>query len=144
MYISHFLAKGAIDVLGYPAHTPLKGTRKQSPDFSPNANRYGTPKNKNEQIFVGHFVGSNLWEQKSREQKKRKCFSFVCFFVGLCFSLWPQKTLTYGTVHVFRSTVQNLSLKTRCAQGRPHFQIDVLTVGLIFKLMCPRWASYSN
>ena len=24
------------------------------------------------------------------------------------------------------------------------FQIDVLKVGLIFKLMCPRWASFSN
>ena len=29
-------------------------------------------------------------------------------------------------------------------QGGHHFQFDVPKVGLIFKLMCPRWALFSN
>ena len=48
------------------------------------------------------------------------------------------------TIHAFRSTVQNLPLRTRCLQGGHHFEIDVPKVGLIFKLMCPRWTSFSN
>ena len=44
-----------------------------------------------------------------------------------------KKTQTYGTVHAFRSTGQNLPPRTRCAQGGPNFQIGVPKVGLIFK-----------
>ena len=39
------------------------------------ANRYGTQKNENERISVGHFSGKH-----AMEQKKRKCFFFVCLF----------------------------------------------------------------
>ena len=82
--------------------------------------------------------------------KKKKCFLF--FFSSVYFS-WPpllsvgghnKQTQTYRAVHAFRSTVQNLPLRTRCAQGEHHFHIDVPKVGLIFKLMCPTWAPFSN
>ena len=48
-----------------------------------------------------------------------------------------KKTQTYQTVHAFRSTIQNLPLRTRCAQGGPN-------ISNFEDEMCPRWASFSN
>ena len=48
------------------------------------ANRYGTQKNENEQIFLVHFC----WKH-AMGAKKRKCSIF--FLVGLCFIV-----VTYG------------------------------------------------
>ena len=89
-------------------------------------NRYGTTKIQNEEISVGHFCGKRAMGANKTEMVRN-------FFVGRCFFLWSpteemssflevatEKTQTYGTVHTFRSTVQNLPLTTRCAQGGPN------------------------
>ena len=60
-----------------------------------------------------------------------------------------KKTQTYRTVRAFRSTVQNLPLRTRYyAQVGPNNnsgdEMCKVKVGIIFKLMCPaRWTSFS-
>ena len=61
------------------------------------------------------------------------------------FCRWPQKnTDLRNCSHLSKHCTKPASLRTRCAQGGHHFQIDVPKVGLISKLMCPRWASFSN
>ena len=96
----------------------------------------GPHKNKNEQISVGHFFCG----KHAMGAKKQKC---SIFFVGLCFFCdhfsvgGHEKTQTYGTVHAFRSTVQNLPLRTRCVQGGRNDSNSE-------DEMCPRWASFSN
>ena len=60
-----------------------------------------------------------------------------------------KKTQTYRTVRAFRSTVQNLPLRTRYyAQVGPNNsnsedEMCKVKVGIIFKLMCPRGTSFS-
>ena len=88
----------------------------------------GLQKNKNEQISVRSF----LWQQARYGSKKNANVPFF-FSVGLCFCRWAQKnTQTYGTVHAFRSTVQNLPLRTICAQGGANNRNSEDD-------MCPRW-----
>ena len=78
------------------------------------ANRYGTPKNKNEQVSVGHFCEKHatVWEQKKR--KKKSFFFFSCRPVFF----WPPTEMTSFLPLI------------RCAQGGHHFQIEsVSTIG---------------
>ena len=91
--------------------------QRQKPTLRPTA--MGPQKYKNEQISVGHFS-----RKRAMGAKKTKMVQNV--FVGLCFFVvtyrnkvisveWPQKHV-YGS----RSTVQNLPLRARYAQGRPN------------------------
>ena len=90
----------------------------------------GLQKNKNEPIsVVSHFFGKHAMGAKIKEM-------LPFFFVGLVCVFFVAKQ-TYGTVHAFRSTVQNLPLRTRCAQGGPNNSNSE-------DEMCPRWASFSN
>ena len=76
-----------------------------------------------ERISVGHFCGKHAMGAKKAEMFQKKIIG-LCFFVA-----------TYGTVHAFRSTVQNLPLRTRCAQGGRNTSNSE-------DEMCPRWASF--
>ena len=56
------------------------------------ANRYGTQKNKKEQISVGHFC-----RKHAMGAKKRKCSIYLGIFfvvVGLCLLLLPPTEMT--------------------------------------------------
>ena len=68
-------------------------------------------------------MGSAHWEQKKRKWSRFFCrfVFFVDIYGNEFISLGGyKKTQTYRTVHAFRSTVQNLPLRTRCAQGGPN------------------------
>ena len=63
------------------ARTLLTRKTRRKKKKMPLANRYGTPKNKNEQIFVCHFCGKHAVKQETP-----KMLQF--FSVGQSFS-WP-------------------------------------------------------
>ena len=86
----------------------------------------GPQKYKNEQISVGHFCGKRAMGAK-KNGKGPESFCRSAFFCGHRSTetksfrqVATEKTRTYGTVHAFRSTIQKLPLRTRCAQGRPN------------------------
>ena len=77
-----------------------------------------------------NFRRSFLWEARYGSKKPTNVPFFFC--------RWPQeKTQTYKTVHAFRSTIQNLPPRTKCAQGGPN-------ISNFEDEMCPRWGSFSN
>ena len=70
------------------------------------------------------FVRSTLWEQKNGNVPKKNV-GLLFFFVAtsrndVIFAVATKKTPTYGTFHAFQITVQNLPLRTKCAQGGPN------------------------
>ena len=77
----------------------------------------GSQKYKNEQISVRPFCGKRAMGEKKTEMVQKPfvdLFFFVATYGNEVISVGAtEKTQTYGTVHAFRSNVQNLPLRTR-------------------------------
>ena len=102
------------------------------------ANRYGTTKNKNEQISVGHFC-----EKHATGAKKMEMSQFV--FVGLCFFVAIEKNeaISVGG-HKKNADLRNCSrLSKHCTKPASEDEMCPNRVSFSY-CMCPRWASFSN
>ena len=104
------------------------------------ANRYGTKKKKNEQLSVGHFCGKHAMGAKKTET----FHFFVCRSVLFCghqrkwghFCRWPENNTDLRNCSRFSKRYTKPASEDQTCPRQ--------TLDIIFKLMCPRWASFSN